>query len=510
MDELDFTTRGRDFGQQPARLLLDSSLIGIRGGNLTELQCTQGKIASSLNRAAWEQNPSGFLPKSPFDHYAVARKLALPCLPSQGKYLVHTSPRKACRPRRWRRVGRELRVNPLDLDVNFLVLATGYSLGIVSKNLDQRTLSPSFIASKCLVGSMIDGHRNGKRIRVKDFGLGGVGCKTRRWAIRTRGEASFGESYLMASDAGDAFSNNRHQTMSLSYDGSQSEDRQSEEVQSAYKKFSAGDEDVIRGFVNLDETEEQNEENEWSWVPQEEDPLAESASSLEKAQEVLEKFFKKNEDLETEMLKLSELGKEFVAEDSHDGNIGLPYIGADVLGMNQKMECLELKLKEASDTITEKDSRLSELQSLINSAHTPTLQTEPVNVDELETELESHLQDKIEAEIQCLVMVKARQNWQARAEDQIALEEHKLSAGEDTRMLLKLQDTEKKIVMLKEQVDRLEAHEKELSVTTEVLRMQSKTFKIGLFGLLQLIMLCLSLKMFFAQDSARFGDLVPT
>ncbi|XP_020149026.1 WPP domain-interacting protein 2 [Aegilops tauschii subsp. strangulata] len=298
--------------------------------------------------------------------------------------------------------------------------------------------------------------------------------------------------------------------MSLSYDGSQSEDRQSEEVQSAYKKFSAGDEDVIRGFVNLDETEEQNEENEWSWVPQEEDPLAESASSLEKAQEVLEKFFKKNEDLETEMLKLSELGKEFVAEDSHDGNIGLPYIGADVLGMNQKMECLELKLKEASDTITEKDSRLSELQSLINSAHTPTLQTEPVNVDELETELESHLQDKIEAEIQCLVMVKARQNWQARAEDQIALEEHKLSAGEDTRMLLKLQDTEKKIVMLKEQVDRLEAHEKELSVTTEVLRMQSKTFKIGLFGLLQLIMLCLSLKMFFAQDSARFGDLVPT
>ena len=212
----------------------------------------------------------------------------------------------------------------------------------------------------------------------------------------------------------------------------------------------------------------------------------------------------------SEMLKLSELGKGFVAEDSHDGNIGLPYIEADVLGMNQKMECLELKLKEASDTITEKDSRLSELQLLINSAHTPTLQTEPVNIDELEAELESHLQDKIEAEIQCLVMVKARQNWQARAEDQIALDEHRLSTGDDMRMLLKLQDTEKKIVMLKEQVDRLEAHEKELSVTTENLRMQSKTFKIGLFGLLQLIMLFLSLKMFFAQDSARFGDLVPT
>jgi hypothetical protein len=101
------------------------------------------------------------------------------------------------------------------------------------------------------------------------------------------------------------------------YDGYQSDDRQSEEVQSAYKKVSGGDEE-IRGFGNLDETEEQNLENEWSWVPQENDSgswvpqesdsrrwvpqendsLAESISSLDKTQEVLERFFKKNEALE--------------------------------------------------------------------------------------------------------------------------------------------------------------------------------------------------------------------
>jgi hypothetical protein len=202
--------------------------------------------------------------------------------------------------------------------------------------------------------------------------------------------------------------------------------------------------------------------------------------------------------------RLSELGLEFVADDKRDVD------AVDVLGMDQKMKHLEQKLKEASDTITEKDSRLSELQLLIDDALAPEPQTSPVNIDQLETELEGHLQGKIEAEIQCLVMMKARQSWQVRAEDQVALCEHKLSAAEDTKMLLKLQDTEKKILMLKEQVDRLEAHEKELSVTTEVLRMQSKTFKIGLFGLLQLIMLCVSLKMFFEQDSARFGDVVPT
>jgi hypothetical protein len=287
------------------------------------------------------------------------------------------------------------------------------------------------------------------------------------------------------------------------YDGYQSDDRQSEEVQSAYKKVGGGDGE-IRGFFNLDEAEEQSEENEWSWVPQENDSLAESISSLDKTQEVLERFFKKNEAFEMETQRLSELGLDFVADDKRDVDV------VDVLGMDRKMKHLEQKLKEASDTITEKDSRLSELQLLIDDALARTPQTAPVNIDQLETELEGHLQGKIEAEIQCLVMMKARQSWQVRAEDQVTLCEHKLSAAEDTKMLLKLQDTEKKILMLKEQVDRLEAHEKELSVTTEVLRMQSKTFKIGLFGLLQLIMLCVSLKMFFAQDSARFGDVVPT
>ena len=94
--------------------------------------------------------------------------------------------------------------------------------------------------------------------------------------------------------------------MSRIFDGYQSDDRQSEEVQSAYKKVSGGDEE-IRGFVNLDEAEEQNEEHEWSWVPQENDSLAESISSLDKTQEVLERFFKKNDAFE--------MGKLFYSSD---------------------------------------------------------------------------------------------------------------------------------------------------------------------------------------------------
>ncbi|PWZ41762.1 hypothetical protein Zm00014a_028546 [Zea mays] len=294
--------------------------------------------------------------------------------------------------------------------------------------------------------------------------------------------------------------------MSMNYDGDRSEDRQSEEVQSAYKRDSDIGEEMIIS------SEEQNDENEWSWVNQDRngDPFAESVSSLHTTQQILE----------NEIRKLSELGKELEAEESTSGNkdqdvILLPYSEADVLELSEKMEHLEQKVKEASNTIREKDLMLSKLQILIGTADRAALEEEleeaAASIDQLETELERHLQEKLEAEIQCLLMLKARQNWQVRAVDQVALEEHRaLSAGDKTRMLLKLRETESKIVMLKEQVDKLEVREKELNRTTEVLKMQSRTFRASLFGLVQLVMLCLSLKVFFARVSAPFDEVVPT
>nr|CAB3487348.1 unnamed protein product [Digitaria exilis] len=327
------------------------------------------------------------------------------------------------------------------------------------------------------------------------------GRKAHRKAIRDSKHGSFVESYLIASDAGDGFSSYRHRKMLMNYDGDRSEDRQSEEVQSAYRRDSdIGEEMII--------SEDQNDENEWSWVNEgkDGDPLAESVSSLRTTQQVLE----------SEIQKLSELGKELEAEESTSGNkdqdvIVLPYADVDMLELNERMEHLEQKLEEASNTIREKDLRLSKLQTLISTSDRPTLGEEAASIDQLVTELEHHLLEKLEAEIQCLVMLKVKQNWQVRAEDRVALEEHRASAGESsTGMLLKLRETESKIVMLKEQVDKLEVHEKELYRRTEVLKMQSRTFKVSLFGLLQLVMLCLSLKMFFAQVPVPFDEVVPT
>ncbi|XP_006652399.2 uncharacterized protein LOC102718643 isoform X2 [Oryza brachyantha] len=297
--------------------------------------------------------------------------------------------------------------------------------------------------------------------------------------------------------------------MSMSYDGDQSEDRQSEEVQSAYKSHGGG---VLRGYFNLDRSEEQNEENEWSWVPQDADPLAESMSSLQTTQAALE----------NEMQKLSELSKELGADnfsgDNREHNLFVSPSKDDVLETNEKMSRLRQKLEEASSTIREKDSRLLELQERLDTAHAPTSEQEAFDIGQLEMDLDHQLQEKIEAEIQSLVMLKARQSWQVRTEDQLALKEHrlKLSSGAggggdgDTRMMLKLRETESKIVKLKEQVEKLEAQERELFGTTQVLRMQSRTFKICLSGLVQLVLLFLSLKAFLSLFSDPFDDLVPT
>jgi hypothetical protein len=90
---------------------------------------------------------------------------------------------------------------------------------------------------------------------------------------------------LKANDAGNAFSKHWHKTMSMSYDGDRSEDRQSEEeVQSTYKRDSeVDDETVSRTNFGLRHIEGQNDETDWSLVLQDKDgdPLAESISSLQ-------------------------------------------------------------------------------------------------------------------------------------------------------------------------------------------------------------------------------------
>jgi hypothetical protein len=270
MPKLEFTIRAENLGQYPREPPRDSDMHWGEvpqfgdANKLADLRLKDITIAD-FDIGVRTENPVRSPPKLPFDKKAVVvPKLALPWLGPLDKLFVETSPRKLCRLRRWRRVRRQSPDNPLQLNINFLVLATGYSLGII--------------------GMKTVGDCNRKRVWMKDFGFAGKGCKAQRRAVRDRRHASFAESYLIASDAGDAFSNYKHRTMLMHYDVDRSEDRQSEEVQSAYRRDSDIGEEMIIS------SEEQNDENEWSWVNQDRDggPLAESVSSLHMTQQVLE------------------------------------------------------------------------------------------------------------------------------------------------------------------------------------------------------------------------------
>ncbi|KAJ1271476.1 hypothetical protein BS78_06G130400, partial [Paspalum vaginatum] len=184
---LEFTTRAGNLVKSPPESPHDSDLnrgkvpqfSGVNGDKLADLCLKDIKIAT-FDLGVRAENNMQFLPKLPFDDKAMP-KLALPCLGPLDKLLAETSPREQRRLRRWRRVRRHLPDNPLQLNINFLVLATGYSLGIIGM---QTTVD-----------------FNKKRVRAKDFGFVGKGYKTRRRATRNKRNAFSAESYLIAPDA---------------------------------------------------------------------------------------------------------------------------------------------------------------------------------------------------------------------------------------------------------------------------------------------------------------------
>jgi hypothetical protein len=154
--------RAENLDQGPSELPLDSSFVYMswgklvpfceaaanRGEKLAEL-CFLNIKRASLDSRVVKESRIRLLPELPFHYPSAAR---------QGKYFSETSPKKESRSRR---LSRQPRDNPLQLNVDFLVLAKGYSLGIT--------------------GSRISAGCNGrKRVGVKDFSLERTGHKTQR------------------------------------------------------------------------------------------------------------------------------------------------------------------------------------------------------------------------------------------------------------------------------------------------------------------------------------------
>ena len=194
-----------------------------------------------------------------------------------------------------------------------------------------------------------------------------------------------------------------------------------------------------------------------------------------------------------------------------------PTLEVHLLELNQKIESLQYELEEASRTVKAKELKVLELEQIINRTESPKKEKSSTNVPileemhDLEFELEDLLKNKIQAEVEFLVITRTTQSWKMLAEDQIALlAEQKSLAGDQEQMVLKLWGAEDKAIKLKKQAEELVSHCKELLGTEKVLKLQNKFCKFSFFCFIQLLLLCVAFGLFLIRLMPPSHDIVPT
>lgn len=201
---------------------------------------------------------------------------------------------------------------------------------------------------------------------------------------------------------------------------------------------------------------------------------------------------------------LSEIGKFVEIEKEDTGECEEAELGEsfdsniEINELNQKINSLESELEAALIALREKDLKIVELKSHVNQMH-------------MQPELDQLIQEKLEAEINSLVISKTTQKWRRVTEDQIAFYDETKSLSSDLKNLtVKLRENEKKEVVLKEHVEELVTVLNEKSCTVEVLEYKNFTYDTSLVFFMELVLLVLMMLMFIMHLLPTSIDIVPT
>ncbi|KAI3918760.1 hypothetical protein MKX01_042080 [Papaver californicum] len=310
-------------------------------------------------------------------------------------------------------------------------------------------------------------------------------------------------------------SNGRQSEVCSNYDEEHSEKGQASDLlagdvdQKGYcKQNGGGIEDISRNDVSGGGSlEEKGEEIESNRIHAEWDPLVKSIISLQAVQEALE----------IEIEKFGELGHEPVLPSEMDINHS-SQLQAEVVDLIQKVNGLERELEEASALLKEKEFRVVELEQMLNRTRLheeeklenglPSIQLE---CREMESQLEDLFKQKIQAEIEHLIIAATTQNLEGASEAQSLLfEEQKSLSVEQNQMLQKLRVAESKATVLTKHVNELDASCEEMIGTEEILIMQNRVCKHTLCFFIQLMLLFLGVLLFMLQLYSQPSGDVPT
>ncbi|XP_055807527.1 WPP domain-interacting protein 2-like [Solanum dulcamara] len=309
----------------------------------------------------------------------------------------------------------------------------------------------------------------------------------------------------------------------------------SEELQTALDRRN-GKECETQDDLGAESTWEVKEErSEYQGLSTDHDPLLESISTLQAAQENLEREIQKWKEIriEDDVIdhSLQDVG---IPSDFSSGDTDFPgpntseqsqsrngvqhsfnSLEFEVVGLKQNVILLQNKLNDEADLIKLKEARVVELEAILSSnAKKEKKKTgndlHQINGD-IERELEGLFRQKIEAELEYLVISRTIQKWRAAAVDQVTLmEEQKILATEQAQMVKKLRDSETKAAMHKSQAENLDNYCDDGASTNKTLELQKGVCKYSFYFFMQLVLLVIVFGLYMLQMSFDAVEVVPT
>lgn len=192
-----------------------------------------------------------------------------------------------------------------------------------------------------------------------------------------------------------------------------------------------------------------------------------------------------------------------------------PAVEVNLVEQNEKIEHLECKLGEALSVVKAKETKILELEAVLNGTERPNKESDSTNLlffqekcRDMEMELENLLEKKIEVEIKYTILSRTTQIWRVLEEDHIALlEEQKSLSGGQLKMMCEVENAENKTVMSRGGAEELE---KDLFAAEEVLKLQRIAYKYSLCFCVQIILLCIAFGLFLMQLFPSSSGVAPT
>lgn len=309
----------------------------------------------------------------------------------------------------------------------------------------------------------------------------------------------------------------------------------SEELQTALDRRNGKECETQEDLGTESTWEVKEERSEYQGLSTDHDPLLESIFTLQAAQENLEREIQKWKEIRIEDDVIDHSVQDVgIISDFSSGDTDFPgpnrseqsqpsngvqhsfnSLESEVVSLKQNVILLQNKLNDEADLIKLKEARVAELEAILSSnaekEEKKTGNDLHQSSGNIEKELEGLFRQKIEAELEYLVISRTIQKWRAAAVDQVTLmEEQKILATEQAQMVKKLGNSETEVAMHKSQVETLDNYCDNVASTNKTLELRKGVRKYCSYFLIQLVLLVIVFGLYKLQMSSDAVEVVPT